>query len=73
MIRPTHVAPGWQQRAGRYIPQAEYNARRWYEIGAQWGVFPQAYYGAHNDGHRPAYLAGVMARAFGVDISSTIL
>jgi len=45
--------------------------RQWYAIGARRGGFPQAYYAAHNDGVecRRAYLAGVIARAFGVDLS----
>lgn len=63
MTGPQHTTPG------QGITQAEYNARRWYEIGTQWEPFPQAYYGAHQDGCRRAYLAGCYARLFGVSLS----
>lgn len=61
-VRPAHTTPG-------LISQAEYNARRWYEIGSTRHPFPQAYYGSHQDGCRLAYLAGVYARLFGVSLS----
>lgn len=51
-----------------------YLTARWYHVGSTWGGFPQAYYNAHNDGVecRTAYMAGVMARAFGVDLSEVL-
>lgn len=56
----------------RLISLEAYRRHRWYEIGAQQPPFPQAYYGASQDGPdcRLAYTAGIMARLFGVDLSA---
>lgn len=54
------------------IPEATYKARRWYELGATQSPWPYYHRASHNDGQRLAYLAGMTARAFGVDLSAAI-
>lgn len=56
-----------------YTSQADYTARRWYELGATQSPWPFYYRASHEDGQPLAYLAGVIARAFGVDLSATLL
>lgn len=52
------------------VSREEYLARRWYDLGAAYHPFREAYYGANQDGMRHAYIAGITARLFGVDLSS---
>lgn len=62
-------APRSKPATGPWITEAEYKARRWYEIGTRWETCPTFLYVADMDGHRREYLAGCYARLFGVSLS----
>ena len=76
MIRPAHTTPGAIYRREPNGSRTDITPimRDWYAIGTRWAPFPQAYYASYLDGPecRRAYLAGVMARAFGVDLTTTL-
>jgi len=51
------------------MPADLYRRRRWYALGATCPLDLPAYSSAENNEARRAYAAGLIARAFGVDLT----